>query len=222
MNNRNNRSNRNHRATGAIVASVSLLVIIVLAVPWVDEYLRLRGDEAKLTELENRFAELRQRNKQLDLIDSKLTSRLKDLSDRSIDPLKTEHVREAIVEIVRQTAGRVRRLEIPTGESRIWATKDDQIQNSTMPIYGEESDFELHTHTVELQVDGSLQSIQTILRRITDQGWLMTTTELTLAPTLVRESPVTLELQLVLYGLVPHQREQPEEFAYRPFGSSIR
>ena len=215
-------NNRNNRATGAIVASVSLLAIIIFAVPWVDEYLRLRSDEAELVELENRFADLRERNEQFDKIDSKLTSSLKDLTDRSIDPTKTETVRESIVEIVRQAGGRIRRLEIPTGERRNWAIEDDQIQNSTMPIYGEESDFELHTHAVELQVDGSLQSIQTILRNITDQGWLMTTKELTLAPTSVRESPVSLELQLVLYGLAPGQQEQAEEFASRPFGSSIR
>ncbi|GAG83787.1 unnamed protein product, partial [marine sediment metagenome] len=89
-------------------------------------------------------------------------------------------------------------------------------------IYTEESEFDLHTHTVELQVDGSLQSIQTILREITNQGWLMTTKELSMAPTSVRESPMSLELRLVLYGLAPRQQEQYEEFAHRPFGSSIR
>jgi hypothetical protein len=215
-------NNRNNRATGAILASISLLVIILFAVPWVDEYLRLRGDAAKLTELENRSAELRERNEQLDRIDKRLTSSLEELSSRSIDPTKTEHVREEIVEIVRKAGGRIRRLEIPNGERRNWAIDGDQVKNGTMPIYAEESEFDLHTHTVELQVDGSLQSIQTILREITNQGWLMTTKELSMAPTSVRESPLSLELRLVLYGLAPRQQEQYEEFAHRPFGSSIR
>jgi hypothetical protein len=216
-------NNPNNRATRAIVASLSLLAIIVFAVPWVDEYLRLRSDAAKLTELEDRFAELRKRNKQLDRIDAKLTSNLEDLSARSIDPTKTEMVREKIVEIVRRAGGRIRRLEIQAGEKRIWAVDGDVAQNSTMPIYGEESKFELHTHTVELQADGSLQSITTILRDVTDQGWLTTTKGLSLTPTTVRESPVRLELQSVLYGLAPREQEQQEEeFAYRPMWKPIR
>ncbi len=91
-------NNRNNRATRAIVASLSLLAIIVFAVPWVDEYLRLRGDAAELTELEGKFAELRERNEQLNRIDAKLTDKLKDLDARSIDPSKTEMVREMIVQ----------------------------------------------------------------------------------------------------------------------------
>lgn len=217
-------NNRNNRATRAIVASLSLLAIIIFAVPWVDEYLRLRSDAAELSELESQFVELRQRNEQLDRIDAKLTSNLDDLSTRSIDPSKTEQVRERIVEIDRRAGGRIRRLEIQAGERRIWAVEGDVALNTTMPIYGEESNFELHTHNIDLRVDGSLQSIKTILRDINDQGWLMTTKGLSITPTTVRESPVRLELQAVLYGLAPREQEQEteEDFAYRRQRSSIR
>ena len=215
-------NNRKNRATGAIVTSLSLLAIIVFAAPWVDEYFRLRADAAELTELEARSAELQERNRQLDRIERKLTRNLADLRSRSIDPTKTEQVRERIVEIVRQAGGRIRKLELASGERRNWAVENDNVHNSTMPIYGEESAFELHTHTVELQIDGSLNSIQTILHEITDQGWLMTTKELNITPTSVRESPVTTELQLMLYGLAPRQQEHQEEFARRSFESKIR
>lgn len=212
-------NNRNNRATGAIVASISLLAIIIFAVPWVDEFLRLRRNAAELKVLETRFSELSERNAQLDRIETKLTSNLNDLNSRSIDPSKTEVVREAIVEIVRKAGGRIRRLEIPNGERRAWATDGDSVLNSTIPIYAEESTFELHTHTVELQVDGSLKSIQMILQQVTDQGWLMTTKELTITPTTVIESPVSLGLQLALYGLVTRQQRQQEDFAYRIGGN---
>ncbi len=214
-------NNRTNRATGAIVASLSLLTIIVLAVPWVDEYLRLRSDAAELNELEHKFVELRARNEQLDRIDAKLTNNLSNLRARSIDPTKTESVRERIVEIVRRAGGRIRRLEIANGERRIWATEADAIQNNSMPVYAEESNFELHTQTVELQADGSLQSIQTILRDVIDQGWLMTTKGLSITPTAVRESPVNLELHLVLYGLAPREQQPTDEFAHRPANTKM-
>ncbi len=212
-------NNRNNRATGAIVASVSLLAIIIFAVPWVDEFLRLRRNAAELKVLELRFSELSERNAQLDRIESKLTSNLNDLNSRSIDPSKTEMVREAIVEIVRKAGGRIRRLEIPNGERRAWASDGDSVRSSTMPMYAEESSFELHTHSVELQVDGSLKSIQRVLEQVTDQGWLMTTKELTITPTTVIESPVSLDVQLTLYGLVTRQQKQQEDFAYRIGGN---
>lgn len=215
-------SSRNSRVTGAIVVILSLIAVVVFAVPWVDEYLRLRNDAAELTELESKFAELRKRNEQLDRIDQKLTNNLQDLNSRSIDSMNVESVREAIVEIVRQAGGRIRRLEIANGERRTWAIDGDMAENGTMPIYGEESNFELHTHTVELQVDGSLESIQTIMRRIFDTGWLMTTKGLTMRPTPIRESPVNLELRLVLYGLTPRTKEEQEEFALRPIRNRIR
>lgn len=214
-------NNRNNRATGAIVASVSLLVIIIFAVPWADEYLRLRSDAAELSELEGRFTELKVRNAQLDRIESKLTSKLEELKARSIDPPKTEMVRETIVEIVRKAGGRIRRLEISNGERRVWAVEGDNARDTAMPIYAEESSFDIHTHIVELQVDGSLKSIQTILEEVTNQGWLMTTKELNITPKAVLESKVSLELQLVLCGLAPRQQEQKDDFAYRSGGFKI-
>ena len=65
-------NNRNNRATRAIVASGSLLAIIFIAIPWVDEYLRLRRDVAELNELELRFVATQRQNSQLHRIEDKL------------------------------------------------------------------------------------------------------------------------------------------------------
>lgn len=214
-------NNRRNRVTDLTLVSVSLLAIIGLAVPWADEYLRLRRDAAELTQLEQQSREMRQRATQLDKIETKLIRQLEEMNRRSIEPEETEMVRHTIVEIVRNAGGRVRRLEIPEGERRTWADRGDDARNSTMPIYAEESAFQFHTHHVDLQVDGSLKSIQQILEAIIDQGWLMTTRGLTMTPTSVRESPVSLELHLVLYGLTPRPQQQPEEFALRRSESQI-
>ena len=112
-------NNRNNRATRAIVASGSLLAIIFIAAPWVDEYLRLRRDAAELRELQTEFAAAEQQKVQLSRIEAKLGNELDSLLARSIDPSNTETVRETIIEFVRQSGGRIRRLEIPEGETRI-------------------------------------------------------------------------------------------------------
>lgn len=206
-------NNPNNRATRAIVASGSLLAIIFIAVPWVDEYLELRRGAAELGELEIKFVEAQQREKQMNRIDANLTSKLETLVARSFDPSKTEAVREVLIEIVRQSGGRLRRLEIGEGETRPWKIENDDPRNVTTQLDGEESRFVLHTHQVELQVDGSLESVRQILSSVANQGWLMTTKGLTAIPTSVRESPVNLELRFVLYGLGPNEREPEEDFA---------
>ena len=215
-------NNRNNRATRAIVASGSLLSIIFIAIPWVDEYLRLRCDAAELIELETRLAETEQRKKQLDRIEVKLTGELESLLARSLNPTNTESVRERLITFVRQAGGRIRSLDIAEGETRIWAMDDDDPRLDTMPLYGEESRFVLHTHLVQLQADGSLESVRQILSNVANQGWLMTTKGLTMVPTGVRESPVNLELRMVLYGLGPNEREPEEDFASTPTRTLIR
>jgi len=215
-------NNRNNRLTGVIVVSASLLMIIVLAFPWVDEYQRLRRGAAQMDQLQSRFAELRRKNEQLDRIEAKLESNLQRLRGSSVDASKTELVRETMVQIVRKAGAQIRQLEIPEAELRPWAISGDDVQSGSMPIYGEPSRFELHTTAVELQVEGSLPSIEQILSNVADQGWLMTTQGLSMTPTSIRESPVRLELQLVLYGLVPREHELEEEFARRDSDTELR
>jgi hypothetical protein len=215
-------NNRNNRATRAIVASGSLLAIIFIGIPWVDEYLRLRRDASEMSQLETRFAENQQRARQLQRIEDKLTGELETLLARSVDPTKTESVRETLIKIVRQAGGRIRRLEVSEDETRIWAARNDDPRNDTMPLYAEESKFVLHTRLVELQADGSLESVRQILAQVSSQGWLMTTKGITAVPTSVRESPVNLEMRLELYGLSANESETEEEFALWGAGSQLR
>ncbi|MFK8110795.1 MAG: hypothetical protein AB8B91_01255 [Rubripirellula sp.] len=213
MNNRNNRATSHTRLTRAIVASGSLLAIIVIGLPWVDEYLRLRRDAVELQDLESKYVQIQSRQTQLSHVEKKLNSLLENLLVRSVDPANKETVRDTLIESVRLAGGKVRRLEIAPGEQRVWAVENDDPRKGTLPLYGEESRFVLHSHSVELQADGSLESVRRILSAVNSHGWLMTTKSLTMVPTSVRESPVSLELNLVFYGLGPNENDPEEDFA---------
>lgn len=215
-------NNRENRATRAIAASASLLAIVFIAGPWVDEYLRLRRDGAELFALESEFSEAQDRKEQLDQIEAKLKQGLDDLLSRSIDPTNKETVRETLIEIVRKASGRIRRLEISGGEHRSWAEEGDDARNGSTPPYAEESRFDLYSHVVELQVDGSLEAIHEVLKGVRNQGWLMTTKGLIMTPTTVRESPVKLELRLVLNGLAPRKADPDDNFAQASTSGNFR
>jgi hypothetical protein len=203
-------NNRNNRATRVIVASGSLLAIIVIGIPLADDYFALRRDAAEFADLQSRLAQNQSRDLRFSQVQAKLTEELSALADRSIDPTKMHWVRETLVNIVRNAGGRLRRLETPDGDARPWATRQDDPRQEIVPLFEEESNFLLHTHRVELQADGSLETIRKIVGDIRNQGWLMSTKMLTARPTGVKESPVTIELQFMLYGLVPSEQEADE------------
>ncbi len=206
-------NNRNNRATRAIVASGSLLAIIFIAFPWVDEYLRLRREAVELVELETKLVASRQRSEQLNRVESKLSDELESFLARSVDPTKTESVRELLVECVRQSGGRIRRLDIGRHRSREWASKNDDARQDSKPHNGEASRFVLHTHSIELQIDGSLESIRQILDEICSHGWFIQTSELKMVPTGTREAPVKLHLRMTVYGLAPQTAESEQDVA---------
>ena len=206
-------NNRNKRATRAIVASGSLLAIIFVAIPWVDEYLRLRHDASEFSEMEEKLVENKTQTEKLARIESKLDLELESLRARSVEPHDTLVVRETLIDVVRKAGGRVRRLEITDGEERPWAIANDDPHFDNPPLYEEESEFVLHSHSVELQVDGSLLAARGILDSISNQGWLMTTKALTVTPTNDPQSPVAIELRVVVYGLGLRRHVLEDDFA---------
>lgn len=209
------------RAIRATVATGSLVAIIVLGLPWVDEYLRLRREAMEFDDLSVQLTESEFRQEQLDRIEEKISGELQRSIAQTTDPQNTQRVREQLIEFVREAGGRVRRLEIEVGQTRPWATAGDDPREDSMPIDQQESRFVLHTHTVELQAEGSLTAVQQVLERVANQGWLMTTENLTVMPTGKPQSPVKLEIQLILYGLGLSETDPEDQFALRDANSNL-
>tara|TARA_R110002049_G_scaffold27321_1_gene93927 strand:- start:18152 stop:18805 length:654 start_codon:yes stop_codon:yes gene_type:complete len=210
-------NNRNDRTIRAIVAIGSLVAILAIGIPWVDEYISLGRDASELSELRVELIDAQERNAQLDRLEKKLVRRLAVLSQRSVGTDDMADIRDTLIGMIRDAGARLRNLDVGNSDARVWAMDDDHPRAATMPQYADESEYELLTHTVDLRADGSLESIRKIMSGILDQGWLMTTTNMKIVPTGVRESPISIELRLVLYGL----QDRPEEELEEDFASRI-
>lgn len=184
-----------------------------MGLPWVDEYLRLRGETAEYDELRIQLVGAQDRQKQLDRINTKITAQLDQATARAINPNDANHVREQLVEFVRGAGGRMRRLEIGERQTRRWAASGDDPTYDSIPIDQQESDFVLHTHGVELQAEGSLSAVRNMIQNIMSQGWLMKTESLTVIPTGIEQSPIKLEIRFLLFGLSPVDQDPEQEFA---------
>ena len=207
------RTTRRMRTIGAIMASGSLIAIIAIGLPWADEYQRLRREAAEFDGLQVQLIEAQHRQKQLDQIEKKISEQLDAAINGSTTPQNTQAVREQLIDFVRESGGRLRRLEIGIGRTRRWAANGDDPRADSPPLDQQESRFLLHKHKVELQAEGSLMAVRRVLERIASQGWLMTTENLKVMPTGIPETPVKLEIQIFLYGIGPGERTPSEEFA---------
>lgn len=209
MNIRYKQHRKPNRTTGVIVSAVSLIAIFAIAVPWVDEYFDLKRDTAEINDLEDEIAQVRQRQVALQRIESKLDSELTPFLEHNITADRIESVREALIETVRSSKALLRQLEIVPAEPRVWMAEDD-ARNNTAPLYGLDSRFVLHTHSVELQADGTLDAIKKIIDSIHRQSWLAMTKTLNIVPTTTKATPVTLELRLTVFGLEPAKEVEAE------------
>lgn len=195
------RSAARDRMTRAIIASASLIVIIVFGVRWVDEYFELHRDVSEMDTLRVQFEDANLRKEKLDKVAADLSTKLETALERSIEPPDVESVREQMVAIVRTAGAALRRLEIGEDESRVWASKNDSPKEGSMPLYGVPSGFLLHEHPLLLQVDGSMESVNRVLQLVHQKKWLSLTKGMRIAPTSVSEAPVTMELNLTMFGL---------------------
>lgn len=191
----------NDRLIRLTVAGVSLLVAVVLGSRLADEYFRLREDRFEVAVLEAELDASQSRDERLRRIETKLQEDHVRLVSRSTTPQQIQSVRDEVLRIVHDSGAKLRGLDVADGETRPWGSQGDDPRNRQPPDPNNESEFELHTHTLMLVADGTLPAILDICQRVRDHHWLMTIDSLKIKPLGMDGSSVALELEWSLYGL---------------------
>ncbi len=209
--------NKSHnRLIRATLAIGSFAAILVVGVPWVDEYLQRRRDAVELTTLKSELEQTSLRDQRLSQIASKLVDSLAAMQKRSIVPSEASEIRELLTEVVRASGAQLRHIEVAPGLSRPWALEDDDPRQQMSSQFGEESGFQLTSVSIDLRAAGSIEAIHTILRNIAANGWLMSTTSMTLVPTEGKGADVSLEVRLTAYGLEAVPQAPTDQFTLMP------
>ena len=198
------------RLTGGIVAFLSFVVLLVFGYPLADEALQRREDDLALAQLEEEFRLMETRSSRLAKIEETLKRKKSELMEACITGNRIPDLRDEIIGLVRLSDARLRGLDTHDGQTRPWATDNDDPRSRRLPDFGMESDFELQTHTLNLTADGSLASVKQIIARIEQHHWLMTIDSLEVKPTQANGSTASLDLRLTFYGLdaVPQEVEE--------------
>lgn len=193
------------------MAIASLSAVVFIAVPWVDEYSDLQRGAAEMDDLEGKLIQSRQRRDAIAKIETKLDRELGDFQKRNVTDQTIEAVRENLIEMVRTSGARLRRLEISDDEPRTWAQENDDARREVTPLYAQDSGFLLHAHVIELHADGSLAAIEDVFKKINLRRWLFHTRSMNLSPAVADGSVINLELRMVVHGLSPNQNPNEDD-----------
>lgn len=203
----------NDRVIRAIVAGGSLTVLVAFGYPMVDKTKRMQDANRAFVELEKEFQTTQQRNQRLQRIEQTLQIQKNNLTQQNVTPKDISRIRDSIISMVRRNGGRLRSLEIQDGNKRSWAEEGDQPHDRDMPEFGNESEFELHSHALSLSIVGPLDSILGIVRSLKNHHWLMSVETMDLKPHDKTTSDVDLELGMTLFGLEMAPEPSEETFA---------
>ncbi len=215
--------NKSHkRLTRATLAIGSFVAIVVVGVPWVDEYRQRRRDASELVELKTEVEQASLRDRRLSAIATNLVESLQNLQTRSIQQSEVAEVRDKLTELVRKAGARLRHIDASAGLTRPWGLMDDDIRSTNIPESGQESDFLLTTVMIDLRAAGPIESIIKILEDIAGQGWLVTTSSLVINPAESKGSDIALEIRLIAYGLELETKTPLDEIAATSTMSSGR
>jgi hypothetical protein len=180
----------------------SALVVLFLVVPTSLEAYRLRSLSRELIQMHESLNETSVQRERLSATKKELAVKLAEYEKRSLLTGQQERLREQLLEIIRQRRAQLRALEIGNPIKRHWAGPMDRPdQDVYAGMADEKSGFLLHIHTMDLQVDGTHQSAQQIIRDVLSKRWLAEILTINLAP--LAKDRVRLVMSMRMYGLAP-------------------
>lgn len=182
-----------------IVAAVTSVVAVATVLPQVGQYLGRRAEENEKTcELEQAsrtaglLAPLRERA-------ADTAGELERLQRRALPAAAVPRFRNRLVDMVRESGCRVRRISLGAVATRHWR-EDDLALLGPQADAGADTPFVLETRPVNVSVTGGLEEARRLLKKIESSGLLLHSRAIDMRPT-GRAGAVQMELQLWCFAL---------------------
>jgi hypothetical protein len=176
------------------------LLVLFLAIPSLVEAYRLRSLSREIVQMHESLNETTAQRERLESTRKELTDKLAEYDARSLLAGQQEGLRQQLLEMIRRRQGQLRSLEIGNPIKRYWAGPTDRPdQDVYSGLADEQSGFLLHIHAIDLQVDGTHQSTQEIIRDVLSKRWLAEIHTINLAP--IAKDRVRLVISMRMYGL---------------------
>ena len=185
-----------------IVAIVTTIFGLLVLFPLVDDYFDKKTGHAALAE-ELVTAQLTVETlPKLEEQVAQLSEELALIESREISAEDVNRYRSELVELVRRKGCQVRRIDVSKPAIRPWHKQDDPLKNA---VSGGETKnktpFSLERRSVVLLVDGTVGSVQDLLKGIYEGKTFAYPRRLQLQSTNANDDKVTLELEMWIFAL---------------------
>ncbi len=185
-----------------IVAIVTTLLGLLVLFPLVDDYFDNQESHSTLTEDIDRARETADALPELEKQVSEINEKLAAIESRSVSGETASEYRSKVVDLVRASSCQVRRFDIGTATLRPWLQDDNPLLTTNRQEKKKaKTPFALEKRNVVLLVDGSMENLRQLLKKIHDDDSLAYLNRLELQSTSQRSDQVTLEIELWLFAL---------------------
>ncbi len=199
--------NKYYRRIWITVALGCFLATVVFGFRAADEYVAVHHQVKDMQQLQRQWGATQVKSNELQEAEQQVDSLLNDLEPRNLRDERLADLRDKVVELVRLSGCRLRKIQLAAATKRQWGGGNDDPHAAAMAQDDLPSRYELHTYVLELRIDGPLQDIQNWMASLASQRLLLTTDVMTLS--LVDETGhISLSLRATLYGLA----DAPEDF----------
>ena len=185
-----------------------LIVIIITfgtglaaLLPAADEYLAQR--DHRTDSLES-LTDVREQVAQLDALEAQsgqLGERLARLEDQTVADKNVYHFRSNLVALTRTSGCSIRRIHLGKPHIRDWHENDRPVEVRTAARNDDKATYELRSQHVSLSVSGTLDSTRELLEALRGTGKMIHVESLALRPSGPNRKAVTLEVELIVFGL---------------------
>ena len=191
-----------------IVTILTCVIAVIFTWPTVDFYFAEAEERTRLLgELENGI-ELSQKLKLYEQQLDKKTVSLNVLEKKILSTKELEAFRNQLVDWVKSSGCKLRRIKIADPKIRLWYDEDDPFDSRARSDKEKKSPFRLQQTQLSVLVTGPMEKIVDFLGRVGEQDRTMHTGNFQLRKSTEDVSLVEMDLDLVLYDLLPAEKTQ--------------
>ena len=185
-----------------IVAIVTTIFGLLVLFPLVDDYFDKKVGHATLVEELKTAQQTVETLPKIEEQVNQLNEELALIESREISAEDVSRYRSEIVELVRQKDCQVRRIDVSKPAVRPWYKQDDPLLNTVSGGAAKnKTPFSLERRSVVLLVDGTMESVQDLLKGLHEGKTFAYPRRLQLQSTNANDDKVTLELEMWIFAL---------------------
>ena len=192
-----------HPKRGWIVTIITFLIAVVFTWPAVDFYF---AAAEKRVSLEGELQQSAEIAGKLDLYKKQTEKKnavLQTLEKRILSTKELEQFREQLVEWVKASGCKLRRIKLAEPKSRTWYEEDDPFDSRTRSDKDKKSPFKLQSQQLSVLITGPLEKVVEFLSQLSEQERMMHTGNFQLRKSTEDNSLVEMDLDLILFDLLP-------------------